>query len=254
MDSEKLRIIEETSVRYESEKKELENQELKKEAEVRKQIQLLLIVIGVILAALVVLLYILFLMKSRSLAESRQLKEKSELLQTLERQSIENEKQRLEELVFAEHKINQLQKEKITLLNQQISLTAMQMLSKTELLGTIQNRLEGFAGDEATQDTRIKEIRDLIGSNQSFDEDWTIFKKHFEEVNKGFFEKLVAMNAGITNHDMKLCAYIKVGLSGKEVARILNITVAAVNKGRQRLKKKLGLSASEDLTEFIMGL
>jgi len=56
----------------------------------------------------------------------------------------------------------------------------------------------------------------------------------------------------ITMDELKLCAYLKIQLSSKEIARLINITSVAVNKRRNRLRKKIGVSANEDLYEFFL--
>jgi DNA-binding CsgD family transcriptional regulator len=51
-------------------------------------------------------------------------------------------------------------------------------------------------------------------------------------------------------HDLRLCAYLKIGLNSKEIAEIMNILPSSVFVSRSRLRKKLNISAEQDIIEF----
>ncbi len=88
----------------------------------------------------------------------------------------------------------------------------------------------------------------------SSDKEWETFKMYFEQVNKDFFEKLRRHNHNITPTEERMAALIKLGLTNKEIASILNITHQSVKNARYRLKRKLGLKPEEDLREFLDNL
>jgi len=251
MNKEKIKTIAEIETKYETEKVSKENEILRKETDSRKRTQLILIISGIFLFVIAVLLFVLFRIKSRSLAKRRQISENEQKLRQLENKQKETEKKRLEELVFAEKKINELQNEKLSILNQQLSLSAMQVLNKTELLDNIKSQIESNEFKEVKNTDCYQKLVKRIDETKSVDHDWDQFKKHFESVHKGFFEKLNQKYPSLTNNDLKLAAYIRIGLSTKEIARMLNVTTAAVNKSRQRLKKKLDLDISVDLSNYI---
>ena len=100
----------------------------------------------------------------------------------------------------------------------------------------------------------MKKIIQEINSNINLDDDWDDFKMHFEEVNNDFFSKLQGQFPKLTKNDYKLCAYMRMNLSSKEIAQILNITLSAVSKSRNRLRKKMDLDSSVKLTQFMMNL
>jgi len=83
---------------------------------------------------------------------------------------------------------------------------------------------------------------------------WDSFKLHFEQVHPDFFDKLLAQNPNLTQNDLRLCAYIKLNLSTKDIANILNVSDRAVQTSRYRIKKKLNLSQETNLVQFIQGL
>ena len=77
------------------------------------------------------------------------------------------------------------------------------------------------------------------------------FRVHFEKVHQGFFTRLKGKFPGLTAKDQRLCAYLHLGLSTKELAGLINITPESAEIGRIRLRKKLGLSRLQNLNSFL---
>ncbi|MNS54016.1 Bacterial regulatory protein, luxR family [compost metagenome] len=77
---------------------------------------------------------------------------------------------------------------------------------------------------------------------------------HFNEVNPDFFNKLKEACSDLTENNLRMCAYFKMGMTAKQVASILNISVETVKNGRYRLKKKLGLTEQDNLDDFIRNI
>ncbi len=80
---------------------------------------------------------------------------------------------------------------------------------------------------------------------------WEEFKYHFEKVHQGFFVRLKGKFPVLTAKDQRLCAYIHLGLTSKEVAGLINITPESAEIGRIRLRKKLGLVRTQNLNSFL---
>ena len=80
---------------------------------------------------------------------------------------------------------------------------------------------------------------------------WEDFKLHFERVHQGFFERLKGKYPQLTTKDQRLCAYIQLGLSTKDIAGLINITPESAEIGRIRLRKKLALDHSQNLATYL---
>lgn len=87
---------------------------------------------------------------------------------------------------------------------------------------------------------------------QSFNPDE--FKLHFEKVHPGFFMRLKGKFPTLTTNDQRICAYIRLGLSTKEIAGLINITSESTEIKRVRLRKKMGLGKQVNLTSFLQQL
>ena len=108
--------------------------------------------------------------------------------------------------------------------------------------------------DNKNNTSTVRKIDKIIENNLCIDEEWKNFKLHFDKVHPNFFEKIKKQNIELTEENLKLCAYIKIGLTVKQIAQMLYILPRSVIKGRNRLKKKLNLSEDEDLDNFIGNL
>jgi DNA-binding CsgD family transcriptional regulator len=75
--------------------------------------------------------------------------------------------------------------------------------------------------------------------------------KEFDLVHNDFTKKLRADYPDLTSNEVKMCSYIKMNLSTKEIAPLMNMSMRGVETIRYRMRKKFGLERSDSLTEFI---
>jgi DNA-binding CsgD family transcriptional regulator len=127
----------------------------------------------------------------------------------------------------------------------QLSALALQMLRKNELLQELNEKLEQQSQPEARQ---------LISRELNREKEWDDFNLYFEGLNKNFFNRLKEAFPEITPNDLRICALIKMNMSIKEMAAIMNISADSVKTARYRLRKKLQLNTEDNLTEFLMKL
>lgn len=131
----------------------------------------------------------------------------------------------------------------------QLSAMALQILQKNELMNEIKELLK-----KENLGTKTQTIDKLIGTNLNYEKEWADFNTYFESVNKNFYTKLKNDYPDISPNDLKICALIKLNLSIKEMAGVLNISPDSVKTARHRLRKRLQLNNEDNLTEFIMKL
>lgn len=170
---------------------------------------------------------------------------------------IANEKRKAEKL-NSEQEIMKLHNEKlqseISHKNMQLADSTMSIIKKNEVLIEIKNELEKQKEDlGARYPARyLQRLTTLIDKNISNDNDWEIFESLFDQAHENFFKRLKQSFPDLTQSDLKLCAYLKLNLSSKEIAPLLNISIRGVEIRRYRLRKRLALSSDENLVEYIM--
>lgn len=234
-------------IKYETVKKEQENQILKKDIVIKQRTQRTLIIIGGLLLVSLVLLVLILRLRSKTYKQDKK-------LSNLELEKKEIEKQHLEDKVFAEKQLNKLQRDKyeaeIQLKNQELVSSTMQLVNKNEVLTELKSKLNNSQSLEIQQ----KEILMLINQNIDFDQNWKRFSTEFEELNPGFFHRIRNQFPDFSEQFTRLAAFLRIDLSTKEIAQLMNVSVAAVNKNRQRLRKKLNLEPEADLTAFMKSI
>ncbi|MCE7996904.1 MAG: tetratricopeptide repeat protein [Roseivirga sp.] len=216
------------SVAFEQQKVELE---FEKEIERGKVVKRTATGGGLLILTILILLYRSYLIKQKN---NKELTSKNEEITVLR----ETEKKMAEESLALKER----------------ELTNITMLSheKNELLQQIGDQIAKI-GNKVDDKIipNLKEIKQTISSNIS-DKTWESFTYHFEQVHPKFFNKLKAKYDDLSQNDLRLCAYIKVGLNNKVIAQMGNVTHAAVKKNVNRLKKKLGIGPDDSLRDFII--
>ncbi len=112
-------------------------------------------------------------------------------------------------------------------------------------LKEVRSRCNGSA------DPGLQKIQKSINLNKSLDNDWSHFSNYFTELYDNFFEHLEKQNSELSNYELRLCALIKLKLTNKEIATILNIEHKSVKMAKYRLKKKLKVGEEQALGMFI---
>ncbi|WGK64026.1 hypothetical protein [Croceiramulus getboli] len=123
------------------------------------------------------------------------------------------------------------------------------IIKKNETIIQLRNELERLK-EVSTNPYRTKMI--LASSKKTIhnQKDWSQFELNFRQINADFFDNLVAVHPKISTRDLKLCAYIKTGLTSKEIAPLMGISVRGVELRRYRLRKKLGMNAEESFQDY----
>ena len=139
----------------------------------------------------------------------------------------------------------------------ELATSTMNIIRKNEELIDIQEGLNKaekmLRSGEKTEKVIgvIGEMRDNIDSNIRHDDDWKKFERNFDIVYDEYLTRLGNTFPELTVSDKKLCAYLKMGLSSKEIAPLLNLTFRSVEMTRYRLRKKLNLSREQNLIDFL---
>jgi AraC family transcriptional regulator, chitin signaling transcriptional activator len=121
---------------------------------------------------------------------------------------------------------------------------------KNRLLLSLKEKFDLIRDDDpCISKLRLGEIRRLLDSYLKIDD--KTFEIQMDELHQEFFRNLKEKFPTLSNNDLRLCAYLRVGLNSKEIADILNIQPSSSYISRSRLRKKLNLKPEEDLYDFL---
>jgi len=153
-----------------------------------------------------------------------------------------------EKLIKEEDKVNKNEIEnlarEVQLKNKKLADLFLHQFEKATLLNDV---IESV-------DQSSAKLKHALQEHQDQQKDWINFKSHFDQVHEGFFEKLNNLSSELTPKDIRFCAYIRMNLSAKEIAIMLGISHRTVEGIRGRVRKKLNLSAHQDLVLFLMSI
>ena len=165
-----------------------------------------------------------------------------------------------------EETIKRLLQNEIDLKTRQLTSSSMLVVEKgnmlqnyVESLESIEQQLqhglqEQFNSPIEEGIKNIQKLRKTVRGQLRLNDSWLDFKTHFEEVHPTFFKKLVAIHGEMSSKDLKLCAYMRLGMEVKEMANLLNITPSSIRTAIYRLKKKMQPDTEENFRDFIAKL
>ena len=133
--------------------------------------------------------------------------------------------------------------------NRELAISTMSLIKKNEFLNNIKSELKA-------QNTvqNLNKVIAIIDNNLNNTDDWKLFKEAFDNADKDFLKLVKEKHSNLTPNDLKLCAYLRLNLSSKEIAPLLNISPRSVEVKRYRLRKKMNLPPKSSLTNYILDL
>ncbi len=181
------------------------------------------------------------------------------LVRHYNRQKLEKRHLKLKEKLQREQKehLARLEKEKLAkevkLKQKELASTTMNVAKKNELILELKNLLL-MNKDKFSNQQRYRAFIKKLNSSINDDDDWQRFEVNFKELHEDFFEILLDRYPSLTPKDLKLSAYLKMNLSSKEIAPLMGISTRGVEIHRYRLRKKLAIDASQNISNFLITL
>lgn len=176
----------------------------------------------------------------------------------LESAKKEQEQAHLKVVAQNEQKImalkNQQLEIKIGHKNKELAMSTMHLVQRSKLIQQLKETIQKVAKNTNDQEAakELKKINRLLNENTQLSEGWDQFAHHFDQVHIDFLQKIREKYPQLSANDEKLCAYLRMNLSTKEMAPLMNISIRGVEVARYRLRKKLDLDGSVNLNEFML--
>lgn len=167
---------------------------------------------------------------------------------------LKEETEKLKQKILLENQ-KQLNIEKEQLAHQikektiELAIIAKDDDDKIRLLHTIREKISEAEDNPNIYKIRLKEMRRLLDHYLEIDN--RTFEIQMDELHQEFFKAMMIKFPNLSIYDLRLSAYLKIGLNSKEMADILNVLPSSINVSRSRLRKKLGLKPEDDLFQFL---
>ena len=223
--AESQKKVAEFNARFELDKKQQENELLRRDHELGQKRQTVIVLIFSLSALLLVILLLALIVRLRGNQNKRLLTEK------------ENEKLK-----------NDLEQR-----NRELTYNAMCIIKNNETVAKMAETIEEAI--ESGEDP--SNLNHLVRKLQHIErtKNWTEFEVRFTKTHQGFYDKLNTRFPDLTPNEKKICAFLKLNMSTKDIASITHQSVHSLNVARTRLRKKLGIDQTdENLINFLSSL
>lgn len=155
-------------------------------------------------------------------------------------------------LLYQSETERKMLQQKLEYKQKELTSQILTMTQKNTVLQNVRDRIQDLKTSEnAYQVSRL--IRNINQGINNSDE-WEKFLATFKSIHSSFLEKLHALSDGLTSSEIRLASLMKMNLSSKEIASILNISDEGVKKARYRLRKKLGLASEVVIQDYLLSL
>lgn len=260
------------TILYDIEKKKHIIEKLQYNAKLNKRIQSTKNGVIGLLGIVAFVLIILIFQKLQAMKKNKVIHNQRERMfgMQLEMKILQNEKLQAEnkqkefekELLKDKLATNELarQNEKIVLQreidhkNRELAAAAAYTIKKGESMKKFLDSIEKLKLQKSDMQGALNKLKRDIECQMNPEADWENFSLHFETVHPQFFKKLKSIQKDITTHELRLCAYLLMNLSNKEIALLLFISVEAVQKAKYRIKKKFSLSSDDKLYDYLLAV
>lgn len=165
-----------------------------------------------------------------------------------------------EEALISEKEMERLRNEKLNLemihKEKELANSTMLLIKKNNILNKLQGDLKNINSTMANDSVKnsLNSLIKRIDKEIDTEKQWTVFNMHIEQVYEDLFKKLKESYPELTPRELSLCAYLRMNISSKEIATLMNISARGVEISRYRIRKKLHLDREANLTEFMINL
>jgi hypothetical protein len=215
----------EFQARFENEKMQIENELLRNDANLKKKIYLLSAILSASLVFILLSIIFILRLRARNARQSKEIAEKNAAFLT----------------------------EEMEVKNRELTYNALAIIrnneATTEVIETIEQALRTGQSVDVLE-TVLQNIKTL-----ERDKSWKEFEVRFTQVHKDFYDRLTVDFPDLTPNEIKLCAFLRLNMTTKDISAITRQSIHSINVARTRLRKKMNLANSdENLVNFLIKL
>jgi ligand-binding sensor domain-containing protein/DNA-binding CsgD family transcriptional regulator len=210
----------------------------------------------IVLMAALVLLFLYVKKKSKEGARKMEIQKEKEIQEQKEIFKADAKEKEQEIISLKNQKLQYELRHK----SQELANSTMNVIRKNEILLELNSNIEKVyseIGHSETSNTiaaikkRLKNMQQEIKQNIERDDNWKKFAENFDIIYENYLKRLKEQFPSLSKSDLKLCAYLKMGLSSKDIAPLLNMSFRSVEMSRYRLRKKMNLNRENNLTDYL---
>ncbi|TCK69265.1 anaphase-promoting complex subunit 5 [Winogradskyella wandonensis] len=160
-------------------------------------------------------------------------------------------KQRIKKNRIAREKQEAIYKQEIEFKKKELASQTLHLVQKNSFIQELKENLEKIKKSPELFKVEFRRLVMLLKKESAEDKDWEVFKSYFSEVHNNFDIKIKEISNDISEKEIRLASFLRMNLTTKEIASMLNVQPDSVKKSKYRLKTKLSLGKDDDLTQFL---
>ena len=166
----------------------------------------------------------------------------------------ETENRELSEHLKTETLQNERFQMEIDLKNRKLTSNTLIIAEKNQTLKKLMKEIEALGSEGILPPKYKNSLTKDIKNHLASDDEWQFFKIHFEKVHPDFFTALKNKYPTLSENELHLCAYIRIGMSSKQIASMLSVLPETINMARYRMRKKMEVEQETSLEDFLRTL
>ncbi|MBC7921112.1 MAG: tetratricopeptide repeat protein [Ferruginibacter sp.] len=258
-DIQKAEVAQHLGLRYETAEKTAKIDALQRENTLQRKWNYLSIVLAATGLFLSMVLFWAWRLKKRVLIQKERLLREGGEKALLKQELMERRHAQLQEELQLQTTMTQLKEEQlrqeIDFKQRELTIQVLLLEQHNEFLQNLKGHLKEMLPKATGLKAELTKLFRLLDNRMNDDKEFEKFTVHFENVHPDFFHRLRAASpANLGQSELKFCAYVRMALSTKEIAHLLNVEPKSIQMARYRLKQKFRLPEETDLVQFIQQL
>ncbi|MFD2563115.1 tetratricopeptide repeat protein [Aquimarina rubra] len=160
-------------------------------------------------------------------------------------------RQRIKRNAIEREKQEEIYKQEIEFKKKELTSQTLHLVQKSSFIQELKENLERIKNSPELFKVEFRRLVMLLKKESAEDKDWEVFKSYFADVHNNFDNKLKSIYSEISEKEIRLASFLRMNLTTKEIATMLNVLPDSVLKSKYRLKKKLNLDKETDLYQFL---
>lgn len=135
--------------------------------------------------------------------------------------------------------------------NKQLATMSLQLVVQKDVFQSLSEKIEKLYHEKSIDEEAFRMMNFIIEDSADNEISWNQFKTLFEKVHVNFFTTLKSKCPSLTENELRLCAYLKINLQAKEIARMLNVSPSTIFTNRHHIRRKLCLEKDASLEDYL---
>lgn len=160
-----------------------------------------------------------------------------------------NHEQELKEVNYKKEK--QLLESSLQSKSTELAAQALKLVNQRAIITEVNELFSQL--DITEENKKLKRKFEKTFSEYSYNRnEWQNFEMNIQEIHQDFIQRLSTKYPALTAKDIKLCVFLRMNLSTKEIAPLMHLNYRSIELQRYRLRKKMQIPSDVNLNKWMI--